>query len=53
MYNQEGINKLSDYKNEIKDTTDKLEALKKLSKNYKGYASSNAKSTTFISVIKK
>ena len=52
-YNSEGINKLSDYKNEIKTTTDTLEALKNLSKNYKGYASSNANNTTFISVIKK
>ena len=53
MYNQEGINKLSEYKNEMKNTTDKLETLKNLSKNYKGYASSNSNNTTFISVIKK
>lgn len=52
-YNTEGINKLSNYKNEIKETTDKIEALKTLSKNYKGYASNNAKQTTFIYSIKK
>ncbi|MCR5483204.1 MAG: hypothetical protein K6E99_02215 [Bacilli bacterium] len=52
-YNQEGINRLTDYKNDIKTSTDKIEELKKLSKNYKGYASNNATNTTFIYTIKK
>ena len=49
-YNQEGINRLTDYKNDIKTSTDKIEELKKLSKNY---ASNNATNTTFIYTIKK
>lgn len=52
-YNKEGINKLSSYADKAKTYTTKLKKLKKLSEKYEGYASNNADSTIFVSVIKK
>ncbi len=51
-YNQEGIQKLSASANQAKNMTNKLEALTKLSNDYKGFAADNIDSTTFVSVIK-
>lgn len=51
-FNDKGIKKLSDYAKKLKEYSDTAKALKKLSKNYKGYGSSNADNTVFVSVIK-
>ncbi len=51
-YNQEGIRVLSNYANQMKEVTNKLDKLVKLSNDYKGFASDNSDSTTFVSVIK-
>jgi putative membrane protein len=51
-YNKEGINQLSKYADKAKTYTEKLKKLENLSKKYSGYASNNADSTIFVSVIK-
>ncbi len=51
-YNKEGIQTLSSYANQGKVYTDKLNALSKLTEQYKGFASDNSNTTTFVSVIK-
>lgn len=51
-YNKEGVHTLSNYANQAKIITNKLEALTKLSNDYKGFGSDNTNSTTFVSVIK-
>ena len=51
-YNQEGISTLVGYANKIQNKTNKLKKLIQLSEDYKGFASDNTSSTTFVSVIK-
>ena len=51
-YNQEGISTLVSYANTIQNKTQKIKKLIQLSEDYKGFASSNTSSTTFVSVIK-
>lgn len=51
-YNQEGIQVLSNYANQATIITNRIEALTDLSNNYKGFASDNSHTTTFVSVIK-
>lgn len=51
-FNKQGIVKLSGYVNTLKNYSNKLEALTKLSEDYKGFTSTNSKSTNFISVVK-
>lgn len=51
-YNREGINTLSNYANKARNYTNKLEALVKLSNDYKGFASTNSNTSTFVTVIK-
>lgn len=51
-YNSEGIKVLSTYTNKARTYTNKLEALTKLTDEYKGFASNNTNTTTFVSVIK-
>ena len=46
--NKEGINKLSSYGNEITNYTYKIEKLVDLSKNYKGFSSTNSDEVIFI-----
>ncbi len=50
--NQEGITPLYRYSNLIRNYSNKLEAMTSLSKEYHGYASNNADTTTFIYMIK-
>lgn len=50
--NKEGITPLHRYSNLIRNYSTKLEAMKNLSKEYHGYASNNADTTTFIYMIK-
>lgn len=52
IYNREGINTLSNYANKARNYTNKLEALVKLSNDYKGFASTNSSTSTFVTVIK-
>ena len=51
-YNNEGIKVLSSYSTKAKTYPNKLEALTKLTDEYKGFASNNTNTTTFVSVIK-
>ena len=51
-YNKEGITTLVNYANNIQNKTNKLKKLVDLSEQYKGFASNNASSTNFVSVIK-
>lgn len=51
-YNQEGIHKLSSYAKASQKITNRLEALTKLSNDYKGFGSDNTDSTTFVSAVK-
>lgn len=51
-YNREGINTLSSYASRARNYTNKLEALVKLSNDYKGFASTNSNTSTFVTVIK-
>ena len=51
-YNKEGISTLVSYANTIQGKTNKLKKLVDLSEQYKGFASNNTNSTTFVSVIK-
>lgn len=51
-YNSSGIKIMASYVNEAKVYTNKLDELTKLTKQYKGFASDNSNSTTFVSVIK-
>ena len=51
-YNQEGISTLVGYANKIQSKTNQLKKLIQLSEDYKGFASNNTSSTTFVSVIK-
>ena len=51
-YNQEGISTLVGYADKIQSKTNKLKKLIQLSEDYKGFASDNTSSTTFVSVIK-
>ena len=51
-YNSEGIKVLSSYSTKAKTYTNKIEALTKLTNEYKGFASNNTNTTTFVSVIK-
>lgn len=51
-YNKEGISTLVNYANNIQGKTNKLKKLVDLSEQYKGFASNNTNSTTFVSVIK-
>jgi len=50
--NKQGINKLNGYVNTLRNYSSKIEALAKLSENYKGFTSTNSNSTNFVSVIK-
>ena len=50
--NQEGITPLHRYSSLIRNYSSKLEAMANLSKEYHGYASNNADTTTFIYMIK-
>ena len=51
-YNKEGISTLVNYAINIQGKTNKLKKLVDLSEQYKGFASNNTNSTTFVSVIK-
>lgn len=51
-FNDKGICKLASYAEKLKDVSDTAEALVKLSKNYKGYASKNADETIFVATVK-
>ena len=51
-YNKEGIQKLNSYTTNAKYITNKIEALIKLSNDYKGFASNNVNTSNFVSVIK-
>lgn len=50
--NQQGIKKLNNYVNVLKNYSNKTEALLELSKNYKGFTSKNSNTTNFISIVK-
>jgi X-X-X-Leu-X-X-Gly heptad repeat protein len=50
-FNKEGINKLSNYSIKVNNYSSKAEALVNLSKNYKGYASTNATETIFVNKV--
>lgn len=50
--NKEGITPLHRYSNLIRNYSSKLEAMANLSKEYHGYASNNADTTTFVYMIK-
>ena len=50
--NKEGINPLYYYSNTITNYTGKLEAMAKLSTEYKGFASNNSDSTLFVYMLK-
>ena len=50
-FNKEGINKLSSYSAKVNNYSSKAEALVNLSKNYKGYASTNATETIFVNKV--
>lgn len=52
VFNQEGINKLTNQALSIREYTDKVNQLLKLSEEYKGFTSNNANKTTFIYMIK-
>ena len=51
-FNKQGINKLTNYSNKLDKYSKKAKALVQLSKDYEGFASSNADETVFITVIK-
>ena len=51
-FNSKGINKLNNYVKTLHNYSNKLEALIKLSEDYKGFTSNNSNSTNFIGVIK-
>lgn len=51
-FNQSGIQKLTGYSNLIVNYSRKAEAMIQLSKEYKGFASSNADESTFIYFVK-
>lgn len=51
-FNDKGICKLVNYAEQLKDVSDTAEALVKLSKNYKGYASKNANEIVFVATVK-
>ena len=50
--NKEGINKLTESSNKLASYSNKVKELVKLSKDYKGYTSSNSNKTTFIYKVK-
>lgn len=50
--NREGISPLYSYSNTINRYTGKLEAMAKLSREYKGFASNNSDNTLFIYMVK-
>ena len=50
--NKEGISPLYYYSNTITNYTGKLEAMAKLSTEYKGFASNNSDSTLFVYMLK-
>lgn len=52
QFNKEGINTLSSYSSMLKTYSNKLEALAKLSDNYKGYSSDNSTKVLFVSMVK-
>jgi putative membrane protein len=49
--NKEGISVFVNYKNRLKDYSNKLEAMVELSDSYSGYTSNNATTTTFVYTI--
>lgn len=51
-FNKEGISTLSNYSNTFKNYSDTLEALTKLSSDYKGFSSNNSTKVLFISMVK-
>ena len=51
--NNEGISKLNDYGNKISNTSQRVETLINLSKNYKGFTSNNADKVIFIYKLEK
>lgn len=51
-FNNQGIKKLSSYTKTIKTYTSKIEALVKLSKEYKGFTTNNSDETIFINKVK-
>ncbi len=52
-FNKDGIQLLSRYGLEFKNSSSKAKAIAELSKNYPGYASNNTSSTTFVFMVKK
>jgi len=50
-FQEQGIKELVGYSNTVKKYSDKMEALVSLSKEYKGFASSNSDSTLFVYTI--
>ncbi len=51
-FNKQGIQKLNHYVNTIKNYTNKIEALLKLSEEYRGFTSENSDNVNFISIVK-
>jgi len=51
MFSEQGIKKLTQYTNKAKSYSNKIDALVQLSKDYKGFASTNSNSTMFVYTI--
>lgn len=51
-FNQEGIQSLTFYTNQMKGYSNKTKALLDLSKNYNGFTSTNSEKTNFVFVVK-